>query len=82
MVWVLLGAMKTFNCHTVLNDVEEMYQFWEADEINDHSHTLSAKESSYCERLYLNTTRRASIGSYEVKIPTKQDVETLRNRRQ
>lgn len=73
--WVLLGSFKTFNCYAILNNLDEISQYWEMEEITNNKQGLLSSEEEYCENLYNNTTKRRSDGRYEVKIPMKPNFE-------
>ncbi|PZC75621.1 hypothetical protein B5X24_HaOG205897, partial [Helicoverpa armigera] len=72
--WVLLGNTTTYQCHAVLNNLEDISRFWEIEEITEQSTTLTSDEQ-YCETLYKTTTTRRSDGRYEVRIPMKPAFE-------
>lgn len=73
--WILVGNVKTFNCHAVLNNLEEISQYWELEEITQHDTNLTPADK-YCETLYqATTTRRPEDGRYEVRLPMKPNYE-------
>ncbi|XP_049886484.1 uncharacterized protein LOC126380961 [Pectinophora gossypiella] len=72
--WILTGNVRTFNCHAVLNNLEEISQYWEMEEITQHNSNMTPAEE-YCEDLYQRTTTRRSDGRYEVKLPMKPNFE-------
>ncbi|XP_063830297.1 uncharacterized protein LOC135079574 [Ostrinia nubilalis] len=74
--WILSGNVQRFNCHVVINDVDNLSRFWEVEAINDTSSNMSEQEI-YCEDLYQATTRRLDNGRYQVALPMKQDFEEL-----
>ncbi|XP_063837215.1 uncharacterized protein LOC135086416 [Ostrinia nubilalis] len=71
--WVLMGNVKTFNCHVILNNIDDISRFWEMEEIMETR--PESPDGHYCETLYNNTTRRRDDGRYEVKIPMKPNYE-------
>lgn len=71
--WVLMGNVKTFNCHVTINNIEDLSKFWEMEEINEIR--PESPEIHYCETLYQNTTQRQRDGRYKVKIPMKPGFE-------
>lgn len=72
--WILSGNVRTFNCHVAINNVHDLAQYWELEEIQDTTCSLTQDEQ-YCEQIYQQTTRRLSDGRYEVAIPMKQNFE-------
>lgn len=72
--WILSGPVTTFNCHVVLNGVEDIANYWEVEEIASETTSLTQQEM-YCEELYVNTTKRLPDGRYEVQLPMKEDFQ-------
>ncbi|XP_026325441.1 uncharacterized protein LOC113234351, partial [Hyposmocoma kahamanoa] len=73
--WVLLGNMKTYNCHALIHNLEEISQFWELEDITTNNNKQMTSGEACCETLYANSTRRLADGRYVVKIPMKQNYE-------
>lgn len=74
--WILSGNVKKFNCHVVINDIDEISRFWEIESIKDNSSPISEQEQ-YCEELYQATTKRLNDGRYQVALPMKPNFEEL-----
>ncbi|KAL0860023.1 hypothetical protein ABMA27_010338 [Loxostege sticticalis] len=71
--WVLLGNIKTFNCHVLIN-LDDVSRFWEMEEITEANRNLTAEEE-YCESFYSTTTSRQEDGRYAVRLPMKTNYE-------
>lgn len=71
--WLLCGSVRTFQCNVVLNNVEDMKQFWDAEDISDQSN--DSQEDQKCIEYYTNTTQRLNGGRYEVRLPWKDEME-------
>ncbi|KAL0829413.1 hypothetical protein ABMA28_004186 [Loxostege sticticalis] len=74
--WILSGNVKKFNCHVVINEVDEITKFWEVEGIHENSSNMSEQEQ-FCEDLYQTTTKRLDTGRYQVALPMKQGFEEL-----
>ncbi|XP_073950917.1 uncharacterized protein [Choristoneura fumiferana] len=72
--WILSGNVKTFNCNVVINQTDDISKFWEVEDINQSSSTMTEPEK-YCEEFYQATTRRLDSGRYEVALPMKPGFE-------
>ncbi|KAH9634826.1 hypothetical protein HF086_012240, partial [Spodoptera exigua] len=71
--WLLCGHAKTFQCNVVLNNQDDMKQFWEAEDISETSN-LSVEDQT-CIDYYNDTTKRLIDGNYEVRLPLKGDTK-------
>ncbi|XP_047028789.1 uncharacterized protein LOC124636671 [Helicoverpa zea] len=74
--WILSGNVRTFNCHVVINEVDDLSKFWEIEGIQDNTSNLS-EQDQYCEDFYQTTTQRLDSGRYQVALPMKQGFENL-----
>lgn len=72
--WLLCGNVKTFQCNVVINNLEDIKQFWETEDITDQSN-LSV-ENETCIDYYTNTTQRLESGKYEVRLPMKNELDS------
>ncbi|XP_063636142.1 uncharacterized protein LOC134806751 [Cydia splendana] len=70
--WILSGVVKSYNCHVVINDTEDLAKYWEVEDITDNKNQLTSQEE-YCENFYATTTRRLENGKYEVRLPMKEN---------
>lgn len=75
--WILFGNVKTFNCHVVLNNIEQISQYWEMEDISSTTQDNMTSEEEYCEQFYTKTTTRQQDGRYVVRIPMKPNFETI-----
>lgn len=65
--WILCGHVKTLQCNVVLNNIDDIQQFWEIEDISEES-TLSLEDNK-CVQFYKSTTKRLEDGRYEVRLP-------------
>lgn len=72
--WLLCGNVKTFHCNVVINNLDDIKQFWESEDIVDHSNISTENEA--CIEFYSNTTQRLGSGKYVVRLPMKEDFES------
>lgn len=72
--WILSGNVRTFNCHVVINNLEDISKYWELEDITPTS-TIMTQQEQYCEEFYQRTTRRLENGSYEVGLPMKSNFD-------
>lgn len=63
--WILSGNVqtKTFNCHVVVNNLEDIAKHWELEDVvnSSSSHLTWAQ---YCKEYYQATTKRLEDGRY------------------
>ncbi|XP_026324392.1 uncharacterized protein LOC113233481 [Hyposmocoma kahamanoa] len=75
MGWILSGSItKSFNCHVVINNIEDISNYWELEDITETKRQLT-KDEQFCEDYYTKTTRRLTNGTYEVRLPMKEGFE-------
>ncbi|CAG9132520.1 unnamed protein product [Plutella xylostella] len=72
--WILCGNTKTFNCLVTLNELADLTRFWETEDIPNQMENTTSED--YCERHYVETTKRLETGKYVVKMPLKEDWRT------
>lgn len=72
--WILSGHVRTFTCNVAIKTFDDIKKYWEVEDINESSETLTADEQ-YCEDLFQTTTKRLEDGRYEVAIPMKPGFE-------
>lgn len=82
--WIISGVVKNNKSHinrTRCNFIqtiqlnEQLKKFWELEEINKPN--ISSVESTICEKLFTETTKRVENGRFSVRIPLKKPVEIL-----
>lgn len=73
--WILSGHLetKTFQCNMILNNLDEIQQFWEIEDVHETSDI--SEEDQNCIDLYKSSTLRREDGSYVVKIPFKENFQ-------
>lgn len=71
--WLLCGNARTFQCNVIINNIEDLQQFWEIEEITEDGEMSS--EEIQCVQYFEETTKRNEDGRYEVRLPMKQDFE-------
>lgn len=72
--WILSGGSgtgRTYNCHVITNNTDDIKKYWEMEEITEAKNMTSQEQ--YCEDLYVSTTRRLQNGQYEVQLPMVAD---------
>jgi len=74
--WILSGNVnKTYNCHVVINQVDELRKYWEIEDIGGDDCSSMTSEERYCEEFYSATTERLQNGRYKVRLPMKPNFE-------
>lgn len=73
--WLLCGNAQTLHCNVVINDLEDIQQFWEVEDITEQG-DLSRGDLE-CMNHYQNNTYRNTDGSYTVRLPMKQGFEKM-----
>lgn len=71
--WVVCGKYKSFYCNVVINNLQDMSQFWELESMQDNAEEIDPNDK--CEQLYTQTTTRLTDGRYQVCLPLKPDLE-------
>lgn len=71
--WILSGNYKTYHCNVILNNIEEIQQFWEVEDI--HESPAISEEDKKCIDFYQSSTSRRENGSYVVKMLFKENFE-------
>lgn len=69
--WVVCGNYKTFNCHVIVNNIQDLAQFWEQESLQDNKEDVNPDNK--CEQLYEQTTTRLPHGRYQVRLPLKDN---------
>lgn len=71
--WIVCGKYLTFNCHVVINNLQDIAQFWEHESMDNNREEIDSNNK--CEQLYSTTTTRLPDGRYQVRLPLKDNLE-------
>ncbi|KAL0820903.1 hypothetical protein ABMA28_005563 [Loxostege sticticalis] len=71
--WLLCGSAQTFQCNVIINNMEDIQQFWEMEEITEEEDMSS--EDIHCIEYFQKTTTRNEEGKYVVRLPMKPNFE-------
>ncbi|KAF9404804.1 hypothetical protein HW555_014162, partial [Spodoptera exigua] len=69
--WIVCGNYKTFNCHVIVNNIQDLAQFWEQESLQEEKEDFDPDNK--CEQLYKETTTRLPDGRYQVRLPLKDN---------
>ncbi|KAH9643024.1 hypothetical protein HF086_013585 [Spodoptera exigua] len=67
--WIVCGNYKTFNCHVIVNNIQDLAQFWEQESLQEEKEDFDPDNK--CEQLYKETTTRLPDGRYQVRLPSR-----------
>ncbi|KAH9632956.1 hypothetical protein HF086_003073, partial [Spodoptera exigua] len=71
--WLLCGRAQTYHCNVIINNIQDIQQFWEIEDIAEEGEMSS--EDIHCVKYFQETTRRNPEGRYEVRLPMKPNFE-------
>ncbi|KAI5643728.1 fibronectin type III domain-containing protein [Phthorimaea operculella] len=74
--WLLCGDAgnnPTYQCNLVINNIEDIQQFWEVEDITEDGDLSS--EEIHCVNYFNETTTRTNEGRYVVRLPMKPNFE-------
>lgn len=71
--WLLCGSAQLYHCNVIINNIQDIQQFWEIEDIAEEGEMSS--EEIHCVKYFQDTTIRKPDGRYEVRLPMKPNFE-------
>ncbi|KAL0803354.1 hypothetical protein ABMA28_017417 [Loxostege sticticalis] len=72
--WLLCGNARTYHCNVIINNLEDIKQFWEVEDIEEEGDL--SQEDIMCMKHYQENTERNIDGRYVVRLPMRPNFQT------